>query len=178
MNVLHEARTVLEKQGFGVTPSDSIDEILFEDNSLLGFVWAAQTVKTLLRDWQSRQDNFLRRSSRSLGASGLKAWNLYAVLLTQDIASGDQRPQLLLVEEDFRGARKIARSDLLMPEHVLRALYPFVPIQHVATVQREDLLKRFADQVSGLPKRAVDTILKADPSRDNVQILLEAHEAH
>lgn len=82
MDLISEVRRVLvlEKNGYSVVRArEPENTVHFEDGNLMGFVWAAPTVEQLLREWEDRQDSFLRLNSKGLRRSELKAWNLYAV---------------------------------------------------------------------------------------------------
>ena len=177
MDLISEVRRVLEKNNYSVVRSGEPDNMVhFEDGNLMGFVWAAPTVEELLREWEDRQDLFLKLNSEPLRASELKAWNLYAVFLTTDKPSENERVALVQIEEDFRAARKIARAGLSTPGDVLNALLPFVPIQAMVSVGREDELGRLRQKVKSLPRAVVDTLLGGQEySEKGVDALLKAY---
>ena len=108
MDLAQEARALLESAHYRGSAAEERNMFYFEDESLFGFVWVADTVQELINEWQERQDDFLVRQADQLRESGQKSWNAYCVCLTAASADSDNRRELLVVEEDFRGARKIA----------------------------------------------------------------------
>jgi hypothetical protein len=86
------------------------------------------------------------------------------------------RKTLALIEEDFRASRKVVFAGVQTTADVTRALYPFIPIQNIATLETSDSLRKLQDRLSVLPKAAVDVLLK-EP-RGNESILKSFQEAH
>jgi hypothetical protein len=160
MDLIAEARSVLERNNYSVIRSRESDAtIYFEDGNLMGFIWAAPTVGDICREWETRQDSFLKANSQFLRKSDLKAWNLYAVFLAMDEPIGEDRSNLVGIEEDFRAARKIARGGISTSKDVLVALLPLVPIQAVVSVNPEDALVRLKERVTSVPSSAVEIVL-------------------
>lgn len=136
VDLLQEVRVILRFSGY-LTDPFSADEIVFEDHDLFGFVWVAPTVKDLIKGWEVHHDNFISRRAGALRKAADKAWNLYAIFLTRDKPTEIERGTLSKIEEDFRGSRKIASSDLNTPEQVIRALYPLSSIRNVVRLEAE-----------------------------------------
>jgi len=177
MEVIFEAAALLDAHNYAVSRQPrSLDEFQFEDESLLGFVWAAPSVRSLLGEWRTRQDAFLRRSAPRLRTVGTKSWNLYVVLLTHDKPDDSERRALVQIEEDFRSARKIAQAELTTSSQVRRALYPFIPIQNVVPMEESDALQRFRNRLSGVPREAVNALFSDDTIELDIRRFLEAHE--
>jgi len=142
----------------------------------MGFVWAAPTVDKLLREWEDRQDSFLKLNSEALRGSELKTWNLYAVCLTTDEPNESERVALAQIEEDFRAARKVARGGLSTPGDVLNALLPLIPIQTTVSVERENEVHKLRQRVKSLPQSVVETLLGGQEySEKGVDALLKAY---
>src|SRR6266851_2061633 len=131
MNLLTEARRLLESSKYRTFSAASNDVFYFEDSSLLGFVWMASSPSVLLEEWQRRQDSFLHEKDFQLRQSKDKSWNAYSVLLTEPDVSGGQASGLLKIEEDFRGTRKIAKAGLHTIGQLTRALLPLLAIQNL-----------------------------------------------
>jgi hypothetical protein len=177
MNLISEVRRILEKNNYSVARAGERDDIVhFEDGNVMGFVWAATTVNKLLTEWEDRQDSFLKLNSEALRRSDLKAWNLYAVLLTTDQPNEEERVALAEIEENFRAARKIARGGLSTSGDVLNALLPVTPIQTTVSVEREDELARLRQRVKSLPSPVAEILLKAEEySQKGVDGILRAY---
>lgn len=159
MDLAQAARALLEGAGYRVTAAVDPQIFYFEDESLFGFVWACDSVSDLLTGWLEQQDSFLIRQAERLRQSPRKSWNAYCVCLTTAQASDKDRHELLAIEEDFRGARKIGRADVNTVEDLRQALLPLTAIQNVVQLESIDALGRLrskltseipADCVSGL----------------------------
>lgn len=174
MRIIEEARNVLEKHHY-VVSSRGEDMLQFEDETLLGFI-CELTLESLLETWSRRQDDFLRSNARTLGNSALKAWNVYSVFLSSDIPDEAARKSIIAIEEDFRASRKVVLAGVQTTADVIRALYPFVPIQNIAALETSDSLLKLQERLSALPPAAVEVLLR-DPS-SNESILKSFQEAH
>lgn len=177
VDLITEVRRVLEKTNYSVLRTRNADDtVYFEDGNLMGFVWAAPTVHDICKEWEARQDSFLKSNSQILRKSDLKAWNLYAVFLAMDEPSGEDRPTLVAIEEDFRAARKIARGGISTSKDVLNALLPLLPIQAMVSVSREDTLVRLKERVTSVPPSAVEIVLGTEGySRKRADDILRAY---
>jgi hypothetical protein len=174
VRIIEEARDVLEKYHY-IVSSRSEDMLQFEDETLLGFI-CVLSLESLLRTWSRRQDDFLRSNARTLDNSALKAWNLYSVFLSSDVADDVARKSIITIEEDFRASRKVVLAGVQTTADVIRALYPFIPIQNIAALETSDSLRKLQGRLSALPPAAVDVLLR-DPS-SNESILKRFQEAH
>jgi hypothetical protein len=175
MIILDEARRVLEKQGYALS-LNSQDMLQFEDETLMGFICEAP-LKSILEFWSSRQDEFLKSKASLLRRSALKSWNVYSVFLSSDVASDAERSQLVRIEEDFRVTRKIVQTGITTPSDVLRALYAFIPIQNVVSLDTANSIQTLRERLSELPPRALEALLDDQSSEDALlQTFLEAHD--
>lgn len=176
MDLITEVRRALERNHYSVVPSRAADNTIhFEDGNLMGFVWAAPTARELRKEWEVRQDSFLKANSQVLRKSEMKAWNLYAVLLTSDEPNEDDKLAFLEIEEDFRAARKIARGGLSTSKDVFDALLPLIPIQTMVSVEREDELATLRGRVKSVPGRAVEILLDEGYSQKGADGILRAY---
>lgn len=177
MELLFEAASILETHKYAITRiSKRQDELEFEDESLLGLVWAAPTVATLLEAWRTRQNEFLRRSASRLRAAENKGWNVYLVLLSPDKASAIEKNSLLNIEEDFRSARKIAQADIATPSQLRRALYPFLPIQNVVSMEQANAVDRFKGRLSSVPAIAINSLFSQEAAEVGARRFLSVYE--
>jgi hypothetical protein len=176
MNLLGEARTILGSAGYATMSGQADDIFSFEDSTLLGFVWVAPSVQALLEGWQKKQDDFLSARDRELRRAKEKSWNVYSVLLTEDEANEGQDADLMRVEEDFRGTRKIARSGLRATYQVNRAILPLLPIQNRLSLGDVDVLSRLRDRLTSINGRMAEILLQETSTESTVDLLLDADE--
>ncbi len=134
-------RAALEGAGYRVR-AISENDLVFEDESLLGFVSVKDTVSAILDVWASEQDAFLKGNATQLRKEPRKAWNVYSVFLTEADCEAAQMSRVLDAEEDFRGTRKIVRCGLKTESDIQRALYPLLPIENVVALSSEDAMAR------------------------------------
>jgi hypothetical protein len=178
VRIIEEARDVLEKYNYIVSLRGE-DMLQFEDETLLGFV-CELSLESLLQTWSSRQDDFLRNNARTLANSALKAWNLYSVFLSSDVSDEAARKSIITIEEDFRASRKVILAGVQTTADVVRALYPFIPIQNIAALETSDSLLKLQGRLSALPQAAVDVLLRDPSSNESISNILkrfqEAHE--
>lgn len=62
------------------------------------------------------------------------------------------------IEEDFRGTRKLVRSDIETRSELKQALLTFLPIQNVITLEAEDVLERLRDRLASVDRNLPDLI--------------------
>jgi hypothetical protein len=175
MRIVDEAQNILEKHHY-TTSRLGEDMLQFEDETLLGFI-CELPLRTIVESWSSIQDEFLKRNAIVLRHSALKAWNLYSVFLSPDAPDEDDRRALVTIEEDFRASRKVVHTGIQTVTDVTRALYPFIPIQNIASLEESDSLHKLRGRLSELPRAAVDLLLNERVS-DEQSILKRFQEAH
>jgi hypothetical protein len=174
MRIVEEARNILEKYSYTASRLGE-DMLQFEDGTLLGFI-CELPVTTIVQSWSSRQDEFLKRNAIVLRHSALKAWNLYSVFLSSDVPDENDRRALVAIEEDFRASRKVVHTAIQTVTDVTRALYPFIPIQNIASLEESDSLHKLRGRLSELPRAAADALL--NERGDEQSILKRFEEAH
>jgi hypothetical protein len=128
MNLVYETQQILEHAGYSIRSTDSEETFDFEDETLYGFVKIYGSVEAIMATWEQQQDTFLKRHASNIRANPPKAWNAYSVFLTASDATSEARVSLCKIEDDFRGTRKIARSNLTTLDDVQQALYPLLPL--------------------------------------------------
>jgi hypothetical protein len=142
MSLLERTRSLLEDAGYDSSAAGMpADQFAFEDDNVYGFVAVLPSVARLMDGWERLQDDFIQRNSHSLNSVPEKAWNVYAVFLTEDDPDEEMRRRLLGIEEDFRGARKIARSGV-RAHNLAAALAPLLPVRIGGTGQGELIAAR------------------------------------
>lgn len=147
MQLLYEVKTVLRSAGFRVAQGDGgEDQLEFEDDTILGFVGVHASVTDLVTRWREQQDTFLRTHAAKLRRDPSKAWNAYAILLT-DAPVEDEGWKLLGVESDLAATRKIVRGGIITSEDLRAALAPVLPLAAVAGVGEASTEASFAERL-------------------------------
>jgi hypothetical protein len=165
--LLDDARGILESAGYATYAARPDDpSIHFEDDCLLGFVRVFDDTRQLLERWRPEQETFLRRNSPSLVRDPVKAWNLYAVLLSRAPASAEDAKALFAIEEDFQNTRKIARGGIRTREELAIVLGPLLPIQTTLSLLPTDAHARLQDRLGS--DKSLARLLLADSSLDDI----------
>ena len=159
MQLLHDAAAVLREAGFQTARDASGQEILcFEDANLVGFIAEFPSVSDLLSGWRAEQDAFLKRSASALRRDPLKAWNIYAIFLTQGTPSTEEARELFAIEEDFMATRKIARAGVLSRPELGQAIAPILPLSASAIVDQRDSEGRLRERLDTDERALFDLI--------------------
>ncbi len=173
MDLRRETIIILEAAGYQVRDAlDNLSMIYFEDSSLIGFVTIERSYEELISDWKVKQNRFLETNAQKLRSASLKAWNAYSVLLTQDSCSVDETNTLRLIEEDFRGTRKIAVAGLITTSDLRRALYPLLPLQNLILLQPEDTTALLRSRLD-LSESQKEIFLGLDSAEELVKYLMD-----
>lgn len=151
MEQISWARRLLEESGYYVRMSE--DQLLFEDETLYGFISFHEKVIEILEHWEKIQDIFLRKNSLAIRRGSLKSWNAYSVFLSMDNATELEQLKLTDIEEDFRATRKIVKTEIVTPASIKRALLPVLPIQHPVQLSSENMKARILERISLTPKQ-------------------------
>jgi hypothetical protein len=178
MDLLAQTAALLKRFGYDIVSSDMPGRrfLKFEDDSLLGFVWV-DNVGAIIETWEAVQDQFLRENASTLRKSPTKTWNLYMVCLSGARGNAEQQTALASLQEDFRGARKIAHSGVASEAQLIRALYPLIPVQNVVSLEAEDPVSRVRERLQQLPAEAVTPLVSPDLElNEALEGFLDAHE--
>jgi hypothetical protein len=148
---------MLKNAGFdcSAAPYDS-SVLLFEDESIMGFVASFETPEQLLEKWRDQQARFIAKLAVPLRRAARKSWNCYAILLSSASAPPALRPQLATLEEDLTLTRKLVGGGVSSEEDVERVLMPILPIRHQLSnpqMEQEDptsRLKSWSDEARRL----------------------------
>lgn len=130
MRLLETARGLLERANYRTTTAGGVGEgqFIFENANLYGLT-AVLPPAAILERWEVIQDTFLRQQGPRLQRVPEKAWNVYVVFLSDLPCAEPERARLRLIEEDFRGSRKLARCGLQARDAVETALAPLLPLR-------------------------------------------------
>jgi hypothetical protein len=158
MNLCYEARQILELAGYFIRPSISEEGFDFEDETLFGFVRIYPDPAQIPSDWEIQQDSFLSRNARPIRANTPKAWNAYSVFLSPGEVSADLRATLSQIEDDFRGTRKIVRSDLTTSEDLQTALYPLIGLVNKVKLTHTGV-PNLTDRLTSLRPTEIDALI-------------------
>jgi hypothetical protein len=128
-----DIETALRNGGYRcrMSPYDQ-DILLFEDESIFGFVVLYDTVERLLATWKEKQSLFIQKNAGTLRRANMKAWNCYAVFLCTEVAPERHKSALVEIEEDLALTRKIVADGVATQRDTQRALLPVLPIQNHA----------------------------------------------
>ena len=169
MEIIRETIKILKDSNIQ-TNLKSISEsiVTFEDETILGMCKIYDSSKKLIDNWRKDQDLFFTENAISLRNSSKKAWNIYIVLLTND--SAESEDELLQIEEDFVGARKIARANIVSYQSLVDALLPILPIQNKVVLETNKSLQELKARLE-LSEAAFNELINDDT--DINQILSE-----
>jgi len=139
--------------------------IVFENDTIAGFVLAYGTVQALVDGWQLQLDAMVLKYQFGLRRAGDKAWNTYAVLIASQAATDAQSIVLGSIEENLVGTRKIARSGVIEISDARDALESLLPVQSAPKLEAVDMIAEIRLRTTELTARSVDAFLsEADES--------------
>jgi hypothetical protein len=154
VQLIYEGDSILKAAGYRTARSLEVEEVLvFEDDTVLGFVAVYSDSQSLVESWQRHQDAFLRRHAPQLRRDPSKAWNTYSVFLTG--APVDQTAWTMMdIEADVHATRKIVRGGIITRDDVAQALAPLLPLSlPLGTAERNAdavLKEKLSDQEAAL----------------------------
>jgi hypothetical protein len=174
--ILHSSGGLLREAGY-VTEQVSIgqqDALIFEGDTILGFLFAYDTVADLTKNWAADSDNAISAYQFGLRKSGIKAWNTYLVLLTPEPPDYARIVSLGAIEEDLGGTRKIVRAGVRDSADLGAALLPLRPLQSAPRLEAVDMKKEIRERTTELPPRVVDAFLSGAEESVVLQVLEES----
>lgn len=172
MDIGTQSEVVLREAGYETWPwtGASPPVICFESATLVGFVHVFGNAKELLDRWEAAQQRVLARHAPALRAAGAKAWNVYSVFLTSELAPDLQR-HVEKLEENFALTRKIARTAIQTAEDVTNVLMPLCPIKAQAILDNADITDRLRGRAKDVPVEALNAFLGDRRPEDVAAIL-------
>lgn len=147
--------------------------IVFENDTVIGFLSIYEDVQSLVSDWQLDLDGLVKAYQFPLRRSGDKAWNTYAVLISAAEASFSESVVLSAIEENLIGTRKIARSGMRDVADVREALLTLLPLQSAPKLEAVDMGEEIRLRATELASRAVDAFLSDADEAVVIQVLEE-----
>jgi hypothetical protein len=151
---------------------DGQDAIVFEDATVLGFVFEYSDCQALLAGWAGDSARTVASQQFGLRRAGTKAWNTYTIFLTAGWASGAQASQLNAIEEDLIGTRKLARAAISDPSDLRRALISLLPFQAAPRLEAVDIIREIQSRTTELAPSAVEAFF----SPVDVGVVLQVFE--
>jgi hypothetical protein len=167
-NTLLDVRAVLESAGYRAQiPNPTAQHLYFEDSNILGIAYVLESVAAIIEQWEKLQDQFLRENAHRLLFDPLKAWNCYTVLLTSEQAAKEAASTLFMIEEDFRGTRKIVRTGMTTRTEMEESLAPLLPLRRILSLAPDDVRSRLTSRL-GEPDNPLRALLTdTHPSASN-----------
>lgn len=163
---------VLEEANFATATANS-RSIVFEDDTVFGFVSIYDEVQALVTNWQSDLDILVEDFQFKLRRSGDKAWNAYAILISTAEATHSESVVLSAIEENLIGVRKIARSGMRDVTDVRSVLLPLLPLQSAPKLDAVDMDAEIRLRTTELAGRAVEAFLSNVEETVLIQVLEE-----
>ena len=145
--------------------------VIFENATVFGFVFLYSDSTSLLERWQSNSEQVLREMQFRLRQAGEKAWNTYAVLLSDNRTSRHDGVKLQAIEENLVGTRKIARTGVKDTDVLRLALLPLLGIQNAPKLEPIDMADEIRIRTSELPDDLVDGFIAGAPKSLMTQLL-------
>lgn len=135
--------------------------VMFEDESVLGFVFTFESPENLIGGWRAAETAFLRAEAVRFRAAGDKAWNVYCVLLSNGPGDAAQIRQIGWIEEDLERTRKIAACNVASRSELTQALLPLFRLQQRPLLQSETFETRLHRRVAKIAPHAAAAVLDA-----------------
>lgn len=168
-------QVLLKEAGFriGLVAVERQPTVIFEDETLMGFVCVFPEPEALLSQWQVVETTLLTRFSPRLRAAGDKAWNVYCVLLCSATASISQDREVRWIEENLERTRKLAACGVGTRDELVRVLLPILPLRQQPQLQKEDVTGRLQARILAIAPNVSRAALDDAVSPDEVVRLLE-----
>jgi hypothetical protein len=151
---------------------DLQEVVLFEDDTILGFLFAYDTLKELIENWETDMNGIVTANQFGLRRAAQKAWNTYAIFLTREQANYAGISTLSGIEENLAGTRKIARAGIVDNTNLEAALLSLLPIQSAPILEAVDFVAEIRHRTPELDGRAFE----AFASSVDASIVLQAFE--
>ncbi|MCG8405480.1 MAG: hypothetical protein MI923_09810 [Phycisphaerales bacterium] len=137
----------------------------------MGVLYELASLEKLFDHWKELQDSFLATHAQQFTTAPSKAWNIYSVYITSQVADIPARSELMAIEEDFQSTRKLARAAIITRRDLDSALLPLLPIRHVPSLTAEDADEELRRRLREIEENAQLFAAETQPS-EIVQRLL------
>jgi hypothetical protein len=175
IDIFSTAQTILRESGYRtrLLQFEQSSILSFEDESILGFCYLFADPATLLTGWRSIETEFLNRHGARFRSAGDKAWNIYSVFLSNEIADSVQTREVRWIEENLERTRKLATCGISTREALHRALLPLLRLQYRPILQLDSLTERLQRRIATIAPSVASIALKDDVAPIEVVRLLE-----
>jgi len=173
IDILFEAERLLSRAKFSTFPLLSLEcrSLAFENQTVIGFLHAYDTVDSLVANWRADTETTLGRYALALRRAGDKAWNVYTVFLATGPIAPAVRSSLHSIEEDLSGTRKIARGEIETSDDLREALLPLLPIQNAPMLEAVDVAAEIQSRSRDVPTNGVNAFLAHSRDEEIIAIL-------
>jgi hypothetical protein len=177
IDMISTVQIVLREAGFStrLLAVERITVVCFEDDALVGFCSAFDSIQELLRDWRAREMSILRRFSTNFHAAGDKAWNVYSAFLCSASPDSETGRKVRWIEEDLERTRKIAACGVASHDDVVHAFLPVLPLQYQPALLSQDTTERLQKRIGLIAPSAVKSAL--DPNMPESEVVRQIGEA-
>jgi hypothetical protein len=175
MDIFDGTQELLTRMGFTALRSFAKGKeiLIFEDDSVIGFVFSYPKAQSLIADWESDSEAAVSGNQFALRRAGQKAWNTYVVFLANEQASYAEMAALAAIEEDLTGTRKIARADIRGVSDVEAALLSLLPLQSAPKLDAVDMVLEIRQRATEVTPRAVEAFVAGADDSIVLQVIEE-----
>lgn len=176
IEMLRVSASILSESGYATEFASvgSSDLLVFEDSTVVGFVFCYVNADDLIDKWERDADAIIDRYRLALRRAGQKAWNTYLVFLSARPVSEGEQARLNAIEEDLGGTRKIARAPVMDVADVRSALLPLLPLQKAPKLEAIDMTAEIQQRTTELRPRDVEAFLSDADDLVVMQVLEES----
>jgi len=175
MDILTASAELLTESGYEASRGsvNGREFIAFEDETVLGFLFAYADISSLVECWAQNERQVIRDHQFVLRRSGQKAWNIYVAFLTEATSDYAFSVRLIAIEEDIGGTRKVARAGIRDSFDLRGALLPLLPLQAAPKLEAVDMHAEIRQRATDLHTRAVEAFLHRADDAVILQVLEE-----
>ena len=160
IDILSATHTVLREQQFAtrIIALGKESALLFEDESLLGFVYVFDATETMIESWAQVERAFLQIYSPRFRDAGDKAWNVYSIFMSAEDGAEPVRRRVRWIEEDLRLTRKLTGCGINTRQDLINVLLPLLALQQKPFLQSDDFGKRLKRRLQSFAPTVVETL--------------------
>ncbi len=176
MNLLAETQKLFRANKINTRLVQNSNEayLVFENDTILGFVFAYEHSNQLLSSWESNAKSAISANQLALRRAGLKAWNTYVILLAEGSSTPEEQYRIGLIDEDLRATRKIARSGVSGIAALQASTLQLFQFKNAPTLEAVDMQNEIRMRTTTLPERLMTAFLSAADDNTVAQICEES----